>query len=134
MKNLPKLCGMLIFYRHVSYDIVACDNDTTLLIHPSDKNNSFVKVEEEVDKWEGCYLHYNTIRHIWVRSGKVVGSDDSEDGSGTTRNYKIRQDEHSHCARYDNKTSRFYSLYPHSEAKSSDNIRRGYWHHLNQYC
>ena len=43
-------------------------------------------------------------------------------------------DEHFHCARYDNKTSRFYSLYPHSEAKSSDNIRRGYWHHLNQYC
>ena len=25
-------------------------------------------------------------------------------------------------------------MYPHSEAKSSDNIRRGYWHHLNQYC
>ena len=73
---------------------------------------------------KGSYLHYNTIRHTWIRSGKVVGSDDSEEGSRTTRNFKIRQDEHSHCARYDNKTSRFYSLYPHSEAKSSDNIRR----------
>ena len=53
MKNLPRLCGMLIFYRHVSYDIVACDNDTTLLTHPSDDKNSFVRVEEEVEQWEG---------------------------------------------------------------------------------
>ena len=53
MSNLPRLCAMLILYKDVSYDIVAADNDTTLLSHPSDFQNSFVIVEGEVNELEG---------------------------------------------------------------------------------
>ena len=89
-------------------------------------------VEGEVNELEGCYLHYNRIRHVWIRSGKVVGS--SQSNGETSRNFKIRQDEHANCARCNTKSSRFYSLHPDEQANTIGNIRRGFWHHLHQYC
>ena len=77
-------------------------------------------------------MNYNRIRHVWIRSGKVVGS--SQSNGETSRNFKIRQDEHANCARCNTKSSRFYSLYPDEQANTIGNIRRGFWHHLRQYC
>ena len=52
----------------------------------------------------------------------------------TTRNLKVRQDEHAKCARYITRSSRCYLLYPDEGANSAGNIRRGFCHHLRQHC
>ena len=100
---------------------------TCLLRNPLQKNSTFLPVDLADCCEEGCYLYFDTNNSCWIRSGKAVG-----------RNFTARHREHEKQAMLEDEgklSSRFYRTYPVRNSKySSDNLRRGYFDHLQLYC
>ena len=70
--DLPRFCCLMILLGHVVDDIGCASTDSTLLSHPQDH---FVAIPDTAEELEGFYLHYNRVKHRWVRSGLALGSD-----------------------------------------------------------
>ena len=72
--NLNRFSALLVLFDHATSNPWRGGEDISLLKHPS--QGKFVEVVNP--NLEGSYLHYNLIDCAWIRSGKAVGSDQSE--------------------------------------------------------
>ena len=83
---------------------------------------------------EGCYIHFDQVEHIYVRSGKACGSDRSEPRC----DFKNRNDAHEKKAQHAHpdgeRASDLYVLYPsRCNINKSNILRRGHFEDLIQY-
>jgi hypothetical protein len=76
---------------------------------------------------QGCYLHYDREKGIWIRSGKATGQPFEDRLGQHDKGAKLR-DEIS-------LESNFYSHYPSKEAQiNTSTIRLGFYEDLDIYC
>ena len=116
-KNLGPFCSLVTLLGHVIEDIKCATADSTLLYHPQDR---FVPASGTTGDLEGCYLHYNSNLHCWVRSGLTVGSD-----SLPRRSMNCAQSQHILRSRTKASNKRFELYYPDRTLDSITSIRRG---------
>ena len=104
---------------HIKFDISCLSEKDCLLA--IDVLSKFVKCADK-PSWEGAYLYYDTVRGVFIRSGKVTG-----------RGMKKRDDEHLTCAKAKRASSKLYEWFPsvHSPRASSKN-KKGYFESLMQ--
>ena len=74
-ENIPRLAAMMVFYNHTKTDLNRVDDRTTLLAHPE---KYFIAVGDLCDQLDENYLHYDTIKHVCICSGKAAGSNISD--------------------------------------------------------
>ena len=126
--KIPRVAAVAVLFAHVKKDIT-CSSETSCLLAAS--TSRFVLVVNEFGLLEGCYLYWDNENGVWVRSGKVVGTE------STKRNFEVRGKEHgaaSQLLSLDSKASRFYNAYPASSSEAYSTIlRKGWFSDLSQF-
>ena len=114
--NLGRFCCLVTLLGHTIDDIECATADSTLLCHPQDR---FVSASGTIGDLEGCYLHYDSILHRWVRSGLAVGSD-----ALPRRSMNYAQSQHIQRSRTKGSNKRFELYYPDRMLDNNSSIRR----------
>jgi hypothetical protein len=126
--NMARLTANAVLFGHVKKDVTCCSETSCLL---SASTSRFVLIVNELGQLEGCYLHWDNEAGVWVRSGKVVGTE------STKRNFEVRHKEHgaaSQLLTLESKSSRFYNSYPASSSEAySPVLRKGWFSDLSQF-
>ena len=123
-RNLAVVAAYMIIADHVVTDLTCVDEFGCLLRPPT--GNSFLICANEELSLLGCYLHYDTNKSIWVRSGSAAG----------VGGFGQRLEQHKKRAESDTNpdNSQFYDNYPSSASlRSKSRCKRGIYEHLDKY-
>ena len=123
-KNLALVAAYMIIADHIITDI-SCIDESSCIIKPP-MSNSFLLCANEELAHLGCYLHYDTNKYVWIRSGSAAGAG----GFGQ------RLDQHTKRAESNSNpdNSQFYDNYPSMKSvRSTSRGKRGMFEHLNPY-
>ncbi|KAL7550652.1 hypothetical protein ACHAWF_013865 [Thalassiosira exigua] len=106
--NLSVVAAYAVYFDHVKKNInIKCLGDTDcLLAKPED--NRYLVVSDQTHPLFGAYLHHDTNRDVFVRSGSAMG----QGGFGRRLNEHERR---AKCHRNDD-NSHLYQVMPHSES------------------
>ena len=118
LKNLPVVAAALVLSGHVKKDVSCLNGRDSLLVTDS---SCYVRCCDMPDK-EGAYLYMDTVRQVFVRSGKVAG-----------RGFLDRHKDHLRGAKESRPLSTFYRSYPSELSSRANNTRRGHFESLVQY-
>ncbi len=118
-KNLPVSAAIMALSGHLAKFLQGLNSEDCLLVND---DGCFVLCSKEPDR-EGAYLYFDLVRHVFIRSGKVVG-----------RPFPKRDDEHLIEAKKKEPTSKFYRWYPSEESERAKNlgIKGNFETHLRQ--
>ena len=116
--NLPVVAAILVLSGHIKSDLECLNERDSLLITDSSR---YIECSDCPDN-EGAYLYFDSVRQVFVRSGKVGG-----------RGFIERGDEHLKGAKEKRPSSRFYRLYPSKESTRSSSKRKGHFESLIQF-
>lgn len=117
--NLPVVAAVMALSGHLKSDLECLNDRDSLLITNS---SCFLKCYDHANKdKEGAYLYFDTVRNVFVRSGKVAG-----------RGFVVRGDEHLKSSKAARPSSKLYRLYPSKESVRATNRRRGHFESLLQ--
>ena len=97
---------MMIYFKMVKEDVSCLDESKTLLSGPE---YYLPVVNDEEGLLQGVYLYYDSNDRVWIRSGKVTGT------QANGCNFSVRHNEHvakAKTQRLTTKTSIFYIAYP----------------------
>ena len=78
--NLNRFAALLLFFDQTRFTPVL--NSKTIILRAPSEGGFIAAID---DLLEGCYLHYWSDGKAFVRSGKAVGSDNSNPGNGIVR-------------------------------------------------
>lgn len=117
-RNLPVVAAVLVLSGHIKSDLGCLNEQDSLLTTDS---NCYIKCADCPNN-EGAYLYFDTVRCVFVRSGKVGG-----------RGFVERGNDHVKGSKENRPSSGFYRLYPSKESSRSNNKRRGYFESLIQF-
>ena len=117
--NLPVVAAVMALSGHLKSDLECLHDRDSLLITDA---SCFIKCNEHdyKDK-EGTYLCFDTVRNVFVRSGKVAG-----------RGFIVRGDEHLKASKAARPSSQLYRQYPSKESDRATNKRKGHFESLLQ--
>ena len=115
--NLPVVAAVLVLSGHIKSDLECLNERDSLLCT---KSNSYIKCDDCPNN-EGAYLYFDTVRHVFVRSGKVG-----------RRGFAERGADHVKGAKETRPSSVFYRLYPSKESPRANSKRRGHFESLIQ--
>ena len=123
---LPSAAAITVMFGHVKDDMSFVSLSDCAL---KAQTEYFCSIGDglEISLGEGCYLYYDTLKGVWIRSGKV---------SGHQRNFKKRNDEHKENSKSPGANA-FYLRNPHKDADASKcnaGLQKGFFHHLQQHC
>ena len=108
----------------MKHDISCLDESECLLAKPD--GNNFLPSANEVASCWGCYLHEDTNKDVWIRSGSTTG-EGGFDGCLHTHEARARSDRN-------DDDSRFYHEYPSElSARSSNKAKRGLFEYLKPH-
>ena len=116
--NLPVVAAVMVLSGHLKSDLDCLNDRDSLLITDS---GCYVKCSNCADN-EGAYLYFDTVRQVFVRSGKVAG-----------RGFISRGDEHVTAAKAARPSSTLYRLFPSKESQRAGMKRRGHFESLCQF-
>jgi hypothetical protein len=130
-KNLALVSAWMILTGHVKDDISCLDDSKCLLALPY--GNKFLPCYNDELLCPGCYLYYDTINDVWIRSGSATAAGDGT-GKGGGIGKRLKQ----HLARakadINEDESRFYALYPSKmSSRSNSTLKRGTFESLQAY-
>ena len=123
--NLNRFAALICYYGQARTKPVM-HPDACLLVNPT--RGGFVEAKDT--ELEGSYLRYSTKEFIWIRSGRVVGSD-------VLMNRIVKRNESGHKKKAATASLLdgvgFYTLYPSQLSKNQLLSRIGYFEDLKLY-
>ena len=123
-KNLSLVAAFMIIADHIITDISCLDDSCCLLKPPM--SNSFLSCANDELAHLGCYLHYDTNKYVWIRSGSAAG----------VGGFGQRLDQHTKRAESNSNpdNSQFYDNYPSKKSvRATSRGKRGIYEHLDPY-
>ena len=116
-RNLPVVAAVLVLSGHVKTDLECLHDGDSLLVTDC---SGYVKCCDCPDH-EGAYLYFDTLRQVFVRSGKVAG-----------RGFLERNNDHVKGSKEARPSSAFYRYYPSKQSDRATRKRRGQFESLVQ--
>ena len=126
-KNLNQVASLLYFFDHAIKDPYCATKNNCLLKLPI--VGSFIDATDE--KIEGCYIHNLSETMEWVRSGKAVGSANSNPVAGVVSRNLEHKKRAAKATIVEGKC--FYTIFPSENNKEKLPGRRGYFEDLKQF-
>lgn len=125
--NLSTVVAQMCFVGHVVSGVETSSCDDRLLVLPN--RNTFLQIDDNLGKLEGCYLCYERDKDKWIRSGFAGGL-------GTCFESRIKKHKQNSRSSTAMRTSRFYRYYPSKDAHddTSGSVRKGYFEDLEFFC
>jgi hypothetical protein len=126
-ENIRQTLSAMIIIGHINMKRVFPNNNKTCLLKNIGQDpGSFVPTDNLVN-FEGCYLYYDAVSGIFVRSGKL---------NGENRSFLARHNEHWKAAKSKELALKFNKVYPSCTAAEpqSSTLQLGYFEDLQQYC
>jgi hypothetical protein len=134
-ENLGPVAAMMILVGHVQSHLLGIVNHShvCLLRNPVGGGNMIPLTGENGSRTnaakslQGCYLHFDVEKGIWIRSGKATGQPFDDRLRQHDKGAKLRDEV--------SLKSKFYSHYPSKEAQiDTSTTRFGYYEDLGIYC
>ena len=69
------MAAVLVHNEHTKEELNNAYENTSLLSHP---NKLFIAIRDIQKTLEGCYLHFDTVDHVFARSERAAGLDQSD--------------------------------------------------------
>ncbi len=124
--NLHAIAAQMCLVGHVVSCVETSSCDDRLLVLPH--RNTFLKLDNNVGKLEGCYLCYDREKDKWIRDGFAGGL-------GTNLESRIKKHQQNSRSSTEMRRSRFYRYYPSKEATDVvGGFRNAYFEDLDFYC
>ena len=122
---IPHVAAMAVMYGHVKEDM-SCISFGDAMLKP--QTSCFVRIDgtEGVGVGEGCYLYYDMLNGVWIRSGKVCGKN---------RYFLVRHGEHEENSKEPGSNA-FYLRNPSygiDEVKYSQGLKKCSFENLVQF-
>ena len=120
------MCTALCLVAHIVDDLDTCSLEERLLKLP--KTDLFALMTADLSTLEGCYLFYDRVKDLWIRSGKTSGAGEKSTFGGRGQKHIENSKKLEEMKKHP-----LYRYYPASKVPNLGGIK-GYFENLDTYC